>query len=73
MSILIYIKRPTPVMAAKAAIHAFCRPRHVASNTAGKGMDGRFRGHDGRGQCLGHREQKFFAELFYKKATAYFQ
>jgi hypothetical protein len=46
MNILIYIKRPAPVMAAKAAIHAFFPQRHW--------------------------EQKFFAELFFKKATACF-
>jgi len=33
---------------------------------------GRFRGHDGLKSGLEHQEQKFFAELFLKKATACF-
>jgi hypothetical protein len=37
-----------------------------------QGVDGRFRGHDGLNTGQGHREQKFFAELFFKKATACF-
>jgi hypothetical protein len=42
---------PTPVMAAKAAIHAFLASRAPTPIPSG---------------------QKFFAELFYKKATAFF-
>jgi hypothetical protein len=38
----------------------------------GEGVDGRFRGHDGLKAGQGHQEQKFFAELFFKKATACF-
>jgi hypothetical protein len=50
-------------MAAKAAIHAFA---YVPPGA----VDGRFRGHDGLKRGQSPREQKSFAELFFRKATA---
>jgi hypothetical protein len=52
-------------MAAKAAIHG-------SWWDVRKGVDGRFRGHDGLWDRQKHQGQKFFAELFFKKATAFF-
>ncbi len=60
---LVLLAIPQPVMAAKAAIHAFA---YVPPGA----VDGRFRGHDGLKRGQSPREQKSFAELFFRKATA---